>query len=210
MKAHSEQTPEQREEIGGSKSLLEAFFNNAPDYQILLNEQLEIVSFNRVASAFTLRFFNQRLENGKTITHFISPSFAPEFEGLCKEALDGVEVKYEHFIRGNGEEGLWYGFTIIPIYKERNKVIGLTLLGSSINEQKKQEKTIKHQNNTLSVIAQLQSHQIRQPVSSILGLMDLIRQDDYVMQKEYLEALEAATNQLDTIIQAIVNQSRMK
>ena len=207
MEAGGKQLLEQKEEIAGAHLLLEAFFNNAPDYHILLNNHLDIVTFNRTAFAFTLKFFQLRLTAGKKITGYISGSFVHEFERLCIEALQGRQVNYEHFIRNN-VDGMWYNFAITPIWKNEH-VIGLVLVGVSINEQKKQEKTIKHQSNSLSIIAQLQSHQVRQPVSSILGLMNLIREENYVARKEYLEALEEATKQLDNIIQTIVSQSRM-
>jgi signal transduction histidine kinase len=78
-----------------------------------------------------------------------------------------------------------------------------------VNDQKRNAKIIRQQSEYLSNIAWFQSHQLRHPVSSILALLNLIKEEhDYNLTKEYLEALEIVTKQLDTIINAIVQQSR--
>jgi signal transduction histidine kinase len=138
---------------------------------------------------------------------YIAQTFVHEFDELCQRALTGEEVEYEYYILGKNEESAWFSFCLTPITKG-DEIIGLTLTGTNINARKTQEKTIKHQSDALSVIAQLQSHQVRQPVSSILGLMDLIKSENYAPQKEYLVCLEEATRQLDQVIQTIVKQSR--
>jgi GAF domain-containing protein len=60
------------------------------------------------------------------------------------------------------------------------------------------------QNNQLKEISKIQSHQIRGPVSTIKGLMELIKEDKPVVNPEYLTLLEIVVEQLDEAIKDIV------
>lgn len=71
----------------------------------------------------------------------------------------------------------------------------------------RQVKAIEAQNASLRQIAHIQSHDIRQPLTSILGLIGTIRNDDYVADKERLLMLEEAATDLDGKIRAIVKQT---
>ena len=166
--------------------LLNAFFNNADQYQLLLNKQLEIVAFNDCAFNFNRKYAHH------------------DFKMQCFKAFEGEIVHYEHFI-----EGGWFNFVIKALYNPDNEITGLSIVGSNVNDQKKNAKLIRQQSQSLSNIAWFQSHQLRHPVSSILALLNLIKEEhDYHLTKEYLLALETATKQLDTIINAVVQKSR--
>jgi hypothetical protein len=175
---------------------------------VLLNNDLTIVAFNAFAATFTNDYLGIILFEGMDLLQLVGKPFAKEFKLLSEQALAGQTVEYEHFVRSKNSERLWLRFTMMPLTDCNNMVIGLTLTGINISEQKVQEKTIRHQLDSLSAIAQLQSHQVRQPVTSILGIMNLIKADNYVPRKEYLECLDQATRQLDEVIQTIVAHSR--
>ncbi|MBC7913746.1 MAG: GAF domain-containing protein [Pyrinomonadaceae bacterium] len=68
-------------------------------------------------------------------------------------------------------------------------------------------KTMKKQNITLSEIARIQSHELRLPVSSILGIMDLINEEVSDLNPEYLDLLNQSVNLLDEKIRIIVNHA---
>ncbi len=196
-------------DIEEEAALLKSFFNTVQQYQILLNKQFEIVAFNEYAVKFNRKYAQPELEEGKSILDYANSSFAADFRILCNKALNGELIHYEHFINGAHNKKGWFNFTLTSLYGFEGEAIGLMLVGNNINHQKKDAITIHRQSECLSIIAQLQSHEIRQPVSSILGLMYLIKEEDnYKLKKEYLMGLETATRRLDEIIHIIVNQSR--
>lgn len=55
-------------------------------------------------------------------------------------------------------------------------------------------------NAALSKIAQLQSHQIRQPLTTIMGLVNLVRDGHQPLDAEWLSMLATATKNFDKII----------
>ena len=122
--------------------------------------------------------------------------------------MNGELLHYEHFIRSSQVKTGWFDFTIGPLFNPDDIIIGIMIIGNNINDQKNSASIIQKQSKHLSFISQLQSHQVRQPVATILGLMYLIKEDNYLLKKEYLLGLEEATKKLDEIIRVIVSQSR--
>lgn len=68
---------------------------------------------------------------------------------------------------------------------------------------------ITRQNNALLDIAFTQSHEFRGPLSTVMGFMNLIRDDDYNSPKEYLLMMEEAINKLDEKILLVVKSTEV-
>lgn len=184
--------------------LLDAFFNHFEQYLVLLNRELEIVAYNDCALKFHQCYDTVELKIGSSILEYINPTLRDDFKIQCRKGLRGEQVEYEHFINGG-----WFDFTITALKDKGNKITGLSIVGNNVNNQKRTERIIRQQSERLSNIAWFQSHQIRSPVSSILAIMNLIKEEpDDNKLKEYLQLLETSTKQLDEVIKAIVHQSR--
>lgn len=89
--------------------------------------------------------------------------------------------------------------------KQQESLSALANQVSHIMELDYALKTLKEQNEALSEIARIQSHELRLPVSSILGVMDLINQEESNLNSDYLDILNQSVNLLDTKIRTIVN-----
>lgn len=89
------------------------------------------------------------------------------------------------------------------------EVIGVSYNATDITERIRQEKLVYAQNESLRKIAFIQSHELRRPVSSILGLVELIRSEPDPMNfSEDLDMLDAAARELDGKIREIVEQTQ--
>lgn len=80
-----------------------------------------------------------------------------------------------------------------------NQVSHIMELDRSLNQ-------LKEQNKILREIAYVQSHELRQPVASIMGIMKLINDSQGIEDKEYLSMMDDSVNQLDERIKAIVKR----
>jgi PAS domain S-box-containing protein len=68
--------------------------------------------------------------------------------------------------------------------------------------------TLKKQHERLTEIALINSHEIRKPVASILGLMQLFKDlKNRNPDKQLLQHLESATQELDDVIRRIINKT---
>ncbi len=66
---------------------------------------------------------------------------------------------------------------------------------------------IECQNRALTDIARIQSHDIRGPLTSIMGLMNMIKDDEYRSPKAYLQLMETAVATLDEKIHSVVQSA---
>ena len=64
---------------------------------------------------------------------------------------------------------------------------------------------LKKQNSVLREVARIESHELRQPVASIMGIMMLMKENPYSEVPEYLELLDKSVNQLDERIRMVVS-----
>lgn len=90
---------------------------------------------------------------------------------------------------------------------QQEALVALANQVSHIMELDRALKLLKSQNDALSEIARIQSHEIRQPVSSILGVIGLIRDDADSLDPEHLKLLEQSAEQLDERIRTIVKET---
>jgi len=63
------------------------------------------------------------------------------------------------------------------------------------------------QNKALMDIAFIQSHEFRGPLSTIMGIMNIIKEDNYESPKDYLLMMEKAVNALDEKIHVVVRST---
>lgn len=80
-------------------------------------------------------------------------------------------------------------------------------LEQSKAELNKQVEEIQAKNETLVKIAYMQSHDIRHPLTSVMGLMELVKENLQAVDAQWLEMMSEATNVLDSRIKAIVAES---
>ncbi|HCS21419.1 MAG TPA: histidine kinase [Bacteroidetes bacterium] len=87
---------------------------------------------------------------------------------------------------------------------------GVLVLANDISEQLNHLQAIQEQNEKLKEIAWTQSHVVRAPVARILGLIDLIVNDEipYEEKKVMLAYLLTSANDLDRVIEEVVNKSK--
>lgn len=87
---------------------------------------------------------------------------------------------------------------------QRESLKALAAQVSHIMELDMALKRLKQQNLAFMEIARIQPHELRKPVSSILGVMELIKVEQSDLNPEYLEVLNESVNQLDAKIRSIL------
>lgn len=95
-------------------------------------------------------------------------------------------------------------FSISPIYDESGRFKYFISVENIITERKEKEEKILAQHAILQEIAWSNSHELRKPVCSILGLMGVLKNtDNEEERKECLDLLEKSSNELDHILKKI-------
>lgn len=91
--------------------------------------------------------------------------------------------------------------------EQRDCLTALANQVSHIMELDRSLKQLQEQNTLLREIARIESHELRQPVASIMGITALMKEDPHVRNPEYLDILQLSVDQLDERIRAIVDHS---
>jgi DUF438 domain-containing protein len=89
-----------------------------------------------------------------------------------------------------------------PVFDNDNKFIGILLNVQNISDRKTYETASNHMQHQLNQIAWSQSHETRQPVASILGLINIFDKQTLTAENmEILQRLKDTAIQLECIIQ---------
>jgi hypothetical protein len=108
----------------------------------------------------------------------------------------------------NGDT-LYFEISSNPIIDHDGRIIGVNCISRDITEQKKQLIKIQGQNEMLKEIAWIQSHKVRGPVASIIGLISLFDTAAFkdLHNLEILEQLKLASADLNSIIKEVVGRA---
>lgn len=168
-----------------------------------MNENWEITYINKEAE----RILNCKRADllGKSLWEFFPRSKEGRFYQEYKRALkEKISV---HFEECYAPLGVWGSMHVYP------KKDGLAVYFVDITEQKKNQieqsmymKMIEKQNEQLKKISWMQSHEVRAPLSSILGLVELV--NDNSCNADVIERLKKAAKSLDDVVRNITEQAQ--
>jgi|GEM_PF-1034247 len=195
------------EQITKSEGNLRATINNTRDIIWSIDTGWNIISGNEA--------FYQRMHKVTGIQ---------KIERINSEDFKGTDQSMwtEHYNRGfSGETAkmIWQEMidgkevfqevSFNPILDESKKVVGLSCISHDITENYLYTKRIEAQNEQLRKIAWTQSHEVRGPLSDILGLIPLIESIGLSGQKkELMDMLKTAAVKLDDVIKKITQETK--
>lgn len=185
-------------------NMLGAIYECTNEACTYINKNLKIVYSNKIAKQLCFQIFGREPKPNDNSIDFMLPQFHAEFMDYYHRVLNHERIEVE---KTNGAG--WWKFIIFPVYDLDNNMLGIAHNVQDITTQKLNEIEICNQNEQLKKIAWQQSHEVRKPVSTILGLINLIeskKENDITLELEYLK--QAAT-ELDNVIHEIVNNSVM-
>ncbi len=114
-----------------------------------------------------------------------------------------AENKAQYFEVYNADVDGWFDVSVFPSSG------GLSVYFRDVTDRLRHQKAIEEQNKKLREIAWMQSHVVRAPLSKIMGLVNLIKDEavPYVEKMALLAYLTASAHELDEIINSIANST---
>jgi PAS domain S-box-containing protein len=194
-----------------------SILNTIDDSIWLVNSNFELIDFNKEFYKKYKTIFDVRLIRGENILDLI-PSRFPELKEVWRQRYSsGLKGKPGKFLDDFLFEKELRTFEVrtFPIL-DNGVVRGLTVYGRDITTQVRAENLLKKQNEELSIInSELDrfvysaSHDLRAPLMSVKGLLNMIKLDPDPKNKEhYLSLIDRSVNKLDNFISDIINYSR--
>jgi PAS domain S-box-containing protein len=205
LEQHQKELEEQKRTISEAEIKLRSFFESSVNFHVLLGKKGELLDYNKTAYSFVKKAYQAKLLRGCEFVQYIEPSFRDTFLVNYTLCLAG-EKSYEEGFTDYPELGrIWWEASFEPAYNNDNEIIGISYLIRNVTDRKTYEQKIIEQNQSLIKIAYIQAHEYRGPLTSIMGLMNLIKEDNYVAPPEYLRMMETVVNKLDAKIHEIIN-----
>ncbi|MBS1520973.1 MAG: GAF domain-containing protein [Bacteroidetes bacterium] len=183
---------------------LRSFFESSKNFHVLLGKNGEVIDYNKVAFLFLKTLHNAKITRGSQFVNFLKPELIDRFNESFSLALKGEKVFIEGVTDYEHHGKMYWEASFETARDARSKIIGISYVIRDVTDRKIKELKIIDQNRSLLKIAHVQAHEFRAPLTSIIGMMDLIAADDYKAPKEYLEMLGKAVHTLDTKICEIV------
>ena len=196
---------QQQEFINDASIRLRSFFESSTNFQVLLGKHGEVIDFNKTAYNFIKTVHKCEIKRNDQFIKYLHPEFVATFIDKYNIALQGKKCAVEGSTDYAEMGVIWWEASFEAARDNDNQIIGLSYLIRNVTERKLKEQKIISQNQSLLKIAHIQAHEFRAPLATIMGLMNLIKEEDYNPPREYIEFLAQAVDVLDTTIRHIVS-----
>ena len=188
-----------------SEIKIHAFFESSQTCHMFLDPEFKILHYNKAVSDFIKKNFGVLISTGLSITDFVHESYNEAFRNNFARALSGERILTERKLEYEKAE-IWWEINYNPVYATNGQIIGVSYNATDISDRKKHEEKIMRQNSSLREIARIQSHEIRRPVASILGIVNLIKTLPDHEIRPMIDLLQAASSELDEKIHDIMDE----
>ena len=188
-----------------TSNVLKSIYESTQKASTFIGNDLKIRYTNQAAKNVSKIVFGKEKEIGDDAMDYVLPQHKKEFKRLFNKALSGDQIEVE---KSDGKS--FYNITIHPVYNQNNAIIGMAHTIQDITHTRRNYQRLVQQNELLKRITWQQCHEVRRPVSNILGFCSLLKDNLDIDQKEretYINHLYDATKELDHIIHQIVAQS---
>jgi PAS domain S-box-containing protein len=208
-----EEARDVREEIAWTKNNLEALINNTEDYIWSIDREGKYVYMNSAyRKRITYTMGTEPKEGGDAYVHSgNTEKILDEWRGYYNRALSGERyVTLHHSPDPQTGEITVFEVSFNPIYrKSKNEIVGVGCFARDITERLRTEEALIEQNERLKNIASLSSHELRRPVASMLGLLNIIDKENFSNpeNQQIIEHLHTVGNEIDEVIRLIVNKT---
>lgn len=187
---------------------LRSFFESSVSCHLLLGKDLEILAFNKVAAIFNKELYGNILQEGVGVIDFIHASHVDVFKSNYAKAINGETVISEQELTYSDGRSIYWYVVFEPARNQEGNIIGVSLNATDITDRIRQERLVFSQNESLRRIAFIQSHELRRPVSTIMGLIQLIKSEDLPLSiRQDVSMLDVAVQELDSKIKEIVSHT---
>ena len=201
-----------KKKLAQLEMLFEHFFENAPEGIAIIDvKSLKFIHSN-LSALHLLKLRKEEINQIGPID--MSPEFQPDGQRsmakamyYVQQALKGEKPVFEWLFKF--KNGCVQLVEVRMVALKKASDVQLYVSFVNIMERKESEEKLKRQNKKLTEIAFLQSHQVRQPISSLLGLIGLFnfKDDKDPINKQVLTRIKTAAQQFDEIIQEIVTKT---
>jgi PAS domain S-box-containing protein len=194
-----------------AKDHIEVLFNNTAELIWAINKERYYLYTN---SAYRDAVFAETGIIPKAGDHIhLNNEFSAEqiqqWEKYYKRAFkDEVFTARTESVDKTGRK-IYFEVSFNPLCRTKGKVTSIGCFARNITGLVETEKAIIDQNERLRNIASISSHELRRPVASLLGLINIIDRENFDSpdNKEIIDHLLTVGKEIDDVIRLIINKT---
>lgn len=205
------------EALRNSEAKISSLINNTMDFILSIDKEFHITAMNDPLKQVLLQSTGEDNFTGISIFEIIPKDRHKSTIEKFEEVLLGKKVVVEHLISLQTEGQVQYvEDSYNPIKNAIGEVEGISIFTRDITERRISEiqlkntlKELKERNFELDTFVYKVSHDLRAPLRSVLGLVNLMNLNkDPETQKLCLSKIEESMQRMDTFIQTVLVYSR--
>lgn len=186
-----------------TETKLRSFTEGDQALQMLINKDLQVITFNKGMADFIRCKHDVNLYEGIPVSAILHGRLLERSNAEFAEVLAGSKATFDRRLAYSGQH-IWWHVKLEPFYSEEGEIIGISYSAKDITDKKGQEQTVILQKSNLRKIAFDLSHDLRQQVASILGIIEIFKLNDYKAEMDEIRLLEQCANHLDNKIRSII------
>lgn len=190
---------------------LNALINNTDSLIWSIDTDMNLLSVNRACQEYVHGLTGRWVRPGEpTAAHYFPGEMKDRWLNNYRRAFAGDTFKaIEQYETPDGELQTWEA-SFYQIRDSHGNITGVSCFCTNITHMRNQLMRIELQNARLREIAQMQSHQVRGPVATIMGLQQLFNTQNPAdpINTEVLEGIQTACIALDNMIRNIDRNTR--
>lgn len=169
----------------------------------VVDADFKIIQLNKEANKLGILWKGNGLNEGSQFQFLQQPESFGKLISNCKSALFGNSVEFELVAKIPDQEmGMWR-VGIKPIYDENGVAHAILIQAFDLFFLNQRILNLQIENQNLKEMALRPSHILRSPLSSMLGLLDLIDQKQLDSENQkYFSYLKPLAKQLDNVIRS--------
>ncbi len=199
------------ETIRQNNHKLTALLENSQNIIFAVDCQLRYIAFNHLHQEIIRELYGIDIELGMSLLNFPAdiPADRRQVFLSLNRALKGEQFILIDSYGSSQSKNRHFEHAFTPMRDEDGQIIGVTVFSLDITERVEAEEELKRINFELDSFVYRSSHDLRAPLMSVLGLIDLVRVEEDIQRRDnFLMLMEKSIRKLDTFITDMTNFSR--
>ena len=194
-----------------SQSLLESINSNIRD-GLCRNSLKDGFIYTNQSMSTLFGYSAEEFSKLKISTVFADPSFAGQ---IVSDLQSGKSYKNVEVLWRKKDGATFWGLLNCNGYKQGDdfmidsSIVDISEINQAREELQTNYEKLEKLNTELDHLVYRTSHDLRTPVASLLGLLEMLRLDDYPDPKKYHDIFAGQLNRLDLIINDIINYRKI-
>ena len=199
----------QQEALEKSEANLRSIFHNTDIGYTLLDIHGNIIAFNQIMYKVYNTLTGFKLNEGGSFFKVLQEQRVSVFRQAVNHVLDthtNFEYQTQYFDKTSNQE-VYYAISVVPILNQR-QVIGICMSAVDITKVKKfeQERQVHlnqllQRNKDLEQFAYIVSHNLRSPLTNIMGLVQFMNINQSDEEKEFVkQSIQLSVHRLDSVV----------